>query len=42
MVVKRHHLFDWGGAIGIAGMSVILVWFTGQNIARLYDQERLS
>jgi phosphatidylglycerophosphate synthase len=42
MVVKGHHLFDWGGAIGIAGMSVILVWFTGQNIARLYDQERLS
>jgi phosphatidylglycerophosphate synthase len=42
MVVKRHHLFDGGGTIGIAGMSVILVCFTGRNIARLYDQERLS
>ena len=41
-IVKSHHLFDWGGAVGIAGMFLILVWFTGRNIARLYDEERLS
>jgi phosphatidylglycerophosphate synthase len=41
-VVKVHHLFDWGGAVGIAGMFLILVWFTGRNIARLYDEERVS
>jgi archaetidylinositol phosphate synthase len=42
MVVKNYHLFDLGGAVGIAGMSVILVWFTARNIVRLYDEERLS
>jgi archaetidylinositol phosphate synthase len=41
-VVKSHHLFDLGGAVGIAGMSVVLLWFAGTNIARLYNQERLS
>ena len=40
-VVKDHHLFDFGGAVGIAGMSVILLWFTARNIMRLYDEERL-
>jgi archaetidylinositol phosphate synthase len=42
MVVKDHHLFDFGGVVGIVGMSVILVWFAARNIARLYDEERLS
>jgi hypothetical protein len=42
MFVKDHHLFDWSGVVGIAGMSLMLVWFTGRNIARLYDEERLS
>jgi hypothetical protein len=42
MVAKGHHLFDWGGAVGIAGMVLVLGWFTSQNIARLYDEERLS
>jgi phosphatidylglycerophosphate synthase len=41
-VVMGYRLFDLGGAVGIAGMSVIMVWFTGRNIARLYNQERLS
>jgi phosphatidylglycerophosphate synthase len=40
-VVKDHHLFDVGGAVGIAGMSAILLWFTARNIMRLYDEERL-
>lgn len=42
MEVKNYRLFDLGGEVGIAGMSVILVWFAGRNIARLYNQERLS
>jgi archaetidylinositol phosphate synthase len=42
MVVKEHRLFDLGGAVGIAGMLLILLWFTGQNIARLYGEERLG
>ena len=41
MVVRDHHLFDVGGAVGIAGMSLILVWFSARNIVRLYDEERL-
>jgi archaetidylinositol phosphate synthase len=40
-VVKDHHLFNVGGVVGIAGMSVVLVWFTARNIIRLYDKERL-
>jgi archaetidylinositol phosphate synthase len=40
-VVRDHHLFDFGGAVGIAGMSLILIWFTARNIARLYAEERL-
>jgi archaetidylinositol phosphate synthase len=40
-IVRGYRLFDVGGAIGIAGMSLILVWFTAHNIGRLYDQERL-
>jgi archaetidylinositol phosphate synthase len=42
MAVKEHHLFDCGGAVGIAGMLLMLIWFTGQNTARLYNQERLG
>jgi archaetidylinositol phosphate synthase len=42
MAVKDHHLFDYGGAVGIAGMLLMLIWFTGQNTARLYNQERLG
>jgi phosphatidylglycerophosphate synthase len=41
-VVKAYHLFDFAGAVGIAGMFMILVWFTGRNIVRLYDEERLT
>lgn len=41
-LVKDHHLFDYGGAVGIAGMLLMLLWFTGHNIARLYDEERRS
>jgi hypothetical protein len=41
MFVKDRHIFDFGGAVGIVGMFVILVWFTARNIMRLYDDERL-
>ena len=38
----KYHLFDVGGAIGLAGMSVMLVFFTAQNTIRLYREERIS
>ena len=34
-------LFDVGGAIGLAGMTVMLVFFTAQNTIRLYREERI-
>jgi phosphatidylglycerophosphate synthase len=41
-LVNGRHLLDFAGAVGIAGMSVVLVWFTARNIMRLYDEERLG
>jgi len=38
----KYRLFDVGGAIGLAGMSLMLVFFTAQNTARLYRAERIS
>ncbi len=38
----QFHLFDVGGAIGLAGMTLMLLFFTGQNTARLYREERIS
>jgi len=35
-------LFDVGGAIGLAGMTLMLIFFTGQNTARLYGEERIA
>ena len=35
-------LFDVGGAIGLAGMSLMLLFFTAQNTVRLYREERIS
>src|SRR5690348_4846384 len=37
----RHRLFDVGGAVGIAGMAAMLMFFTVKNIVRLYDEERI-
>jgi len=39
-VVKGYRLFDFGGAVGIVGMSLILVWFTGRNVVRLFAEEK--
>ncbi len=37
-----YRLFDVGGAIGLAGMSMMVVAFTVKNTARLYREERLA
>ena len=37
-----YRLFDMGGAIGLAGMSLMVVAFTLKNTARLYREERLA
>jgi len=33
-------LFDVGGAIGLAGMSLMVIFFTIKNTKRLYEEER--
>ena len=38
----QYRLFDVGGAIGLAGMALMLICFTGQNTMRLYREERVS
>jgi peptidoglycan/LPS O-acetylase OafA/YrhL len=38
---SEYRLFDIGGAIGLAAMALILVFFTGQNTVRLYCEERI-
>jgi phosphatidylglycerophosphate synthase len=37
----KYRLFDVGGAIGLIGMSLMLVSFTAQNTMRLYREERI-
>jgi len=38
----RYRLFDVGGAIGLAGMGLMVVVFTLHNTARLYREEKIS
>jgi hypothetical protein len=38
----QYKLFDFGGAIGIAGMAAMLIFFTVKNVIRLYNQERIA
>src|SRR5207253_4296512 len=39
VVLHGHYrLFDIGGAIGLAGMALMVVYFTAQNTCRLYQQ----
>jgi phosphatidylglycerophosphate synthase len=38
----EYRLFDMGGTIGLAGMSLMLVAFTAENTARLYREERIT
>jgi len=37
-----YKLFDVGGAIGLAGMAAMVVFFTAQNAVRLYREERIA
>ena len=37
----KYRLFDVGGAIGLVGMGLMLVFFTAQNTIRLYREERI-
>jgi phosphatidylglycerophosphate synthase len=39
---KPYRLFDVGGAIGLIGMTLILVFFTAQNTVRLYREARIE
>ena len=37
----HYRLFDVGGAIGLAGMALMLIFFTARNTRRLYREERI-
>jgi archaetidylinositol phosphate synthase len=39
---SRYRLFDVGGAIGMAGMALMVVAFTLENTLRLYREERIT
>src|SRR5580658_8627393 len=39
---EYYKLFDLGGTIGLAGMALMVVFFTAQNTVRLYREERIS
>jgi phosphatidylglycerophosphate synthase len=39
---RQYRLFDVGGAIGLAGMALMVIVFTLQNTVRLYREERIS
>lgn len=42
IVLRGHYrLFDIGGAIGLLGMSIMVIFFTAKNTYRLYNAERL-
>jgi len=38
----EYRLFVLGGAIGLAGMGLMLVVFTIQNTVRLYREEKVT
>ena len=38
----HYRLFDVGGAIGLAGMMLTLIFVTTKNILRLYREERIG
>jgi archaetidylinositol phosphate synthase len=41
-VLHGRRLFDVGGAVGILGMSAMLIFATARNIRRLYNEERIA
>lgn len=38
---REYRLFDVGGAIGLLGMGLMVLFFTAQNTIRLYREERI-
>ena len=40
-VLNGHRLFDIGGVSGVAGMAIMLLFFTARNIARLHGEEQI-
>src|SRR5580658_5005821 len=38
----QYRLFDLGGAIGLAGMALMVIFFTAKNTARLYGEDRID
>ena len=42
IVLHGHRLFDIGGAVGIAGMTAMVIFFTAKNTTRLYREERIQ
>jgi archaetidylinositol phosphate synthase len=42
LLPAHYRLFDIGGIVGLAGMSLMLIYFTARNTRRLYLKERLS
>lgn len=38
---REYRLFDVGGAIGLLGMGLMVVFFSAQNTMRLYREERI-
>jgi hypothetical protein len=42
MIFHGHYrLFDVGGAVGLLGMTAMLIFFTVRNTRRLYGEERI-
>jgi archaetidylinositol phosphate synthase len=41
-LAEDFRLFDLGGAVGLAGMALMVFFFTAQNTVRLYRQERIA
>src|SRR5437899_8404728 len=41
-VLHGYRLFDIGGAVGVAGMTAMVIFFTARNIARLYREEPIQ
>jgi hypothetical protein len=39
---RQFRLFDIGGAVGLAGMTLMLICFTLQNTVRLYREEKVT
>ncbi len=42
LLSSEYRLFDVGGAIGLAGMGSMVIFFTAQNTIRLYREERIT